>query len=578
VLISEHGTAHLADFESVREQPAAGAASRTASRSAGRSGGAVATRKYEAPEMRAGTVPKATAASDMYSFGVCALLACCELADYSFAPEDQPDELRSWDRAAAAAKGGPHLPTLLDELLDLQQPPAASAAEAVNRRLSAREVLCHPFLDASAERAQARAATELAAAAAHEASQQLAAVEREAARKQREADWREAELRRQQEEQLAEIQKALREGERQAAKRKLELQKYEKQVEMEQKKLQAQEAAVAQAEQAAAASVHEAEEKRKAAADEVKRQKAKAEEMRQKAKAEQAEAEKKKAELKAQVKAEQAKVDEEKTKLAKLQSERIHYPGTWRMVRSDTPADGLFDVPESSNEFSQMARRLVAAMRGPPGCSGFGVKLLALQRVQNDVLWRRYHHERAETARRKSDANEKFLWMSSGDATDPKIVALSDHGFDPSFSYGLPGGKSYGAGAYFAKWPLYSHAFRPCPAARFRPGQAGHLIILAQVALGDVKDYGAKDANHGSPGSSHEKQEIRKLGTMGGEPPKPGGGQYDSWSGTEGDLHWSSGSTHRNALKAHGAEYGRQYIVCRYQKAYPQYILRYQIT
>ena len=52
---------------------------------------------------------------------------------------------------------------------------------------------------------------------------------------------------------------------------------------------------------------------------------------------------------------------------------------------------------------------------------------------------------------------------------------------------------------------------------------------------------------------------------------------YDSWSGTEGDLHWSSGTTHRNALKAHGAEYGRQYIVCRYQKAYPQYILRYQM-
>ena len=553
VLISAATTAHLADFESVREEHTG--ASRTYSRSASRSGSAVATRKYEAPEMRAGTVPKATAASDMYSFGVCALLACCELADYSFAPEDQPEELRSWDRAAAAAKGGPHLPTLLDELLDLQQPPAASAAEAVSRRLSAREVLCHPFLDASAERAQARAATEVAAAAAHEASQQLAAVEREAARKLREADWREAELRRQQEEQLAEIQKALREGERQAAKRKLELQRYEKQVEKEQKKLQAQEAAVAQAEQAAAASVHEAEEKRKAAADEVKRQKAKAEEMRQKAKAEQAEAEKKKAELKGQVKAEQAKVDEEKKKLAKLQSERIHYPGTWRMMRSDTPADGLFDVPESSNEFSQMARRLVAAMRGPPGCSGFGVKLLALQRVQNNLLWRRYYHERAETKRRNGDANEKFLWMSSGD-TDPGVVVRNEHGFDPTYYEK----KSYGSGAYFAEWPLYSHAWRPCAASSFHAGQAGHLIILAQVALGEFKDYGS--------GYDHN---------LAREPDKPGGGQYDSWSGTEGNMQWSRGSTHKDALRANGVQYGRQYIVCRYQKAYPQYILRYQM-
>ena len=43
-------------------------------------------------------------------------------------------------------------------------------------------------------------------------------------------------------------------------------------------------------------------------------------------------------------------------------------------------------------------------------------------------------------------------------------------------------------------------------------------------------------------------------------------------------MRWSSGSTHKDALRAKGEQYGRQYIVCRYQKAYPQYILRYQMT
>jgi len=196
-------------------------------------------------------------------------------------------------------------------------------------------------------------------------------------------------------------------------------------------------------------------------------------------------------------------------------------------------------------------------MRGPVG-PGYGVRLLQLKRVQNDTLWRRYQHEKAETARRLGggDGNEQLLWMSSGD-TDPERVAMNEHGFDETY-YAK---KSYGSGAYFAKWPLYSHAVKPCSAARFRAGQAGHLIILAQVALGDVKDYGSAYAND-----------------LAREPDKPGGGQYDSWAGTEGDMQWCRGSVHKNALRAHGAQYGRQHIVRRYQKAYPQYILQYQMT
>ena len=143
----------------------------------------------------------------------------------------------------------------------------------------------------------------------------------------------------------------------------------------------------------------------------------------------------------------------------------------------------------------------------------------------------------------------------SGD-TDPGVVVRNEHGFDPTYYEK----KSYGSGAYFAEWPLYSHAWRPCPASQFE-GLSGHLIILAQVALGDVKDYGRGCANG----------LVR-------EPDKPGGGQYDSWSGTENDMSWSYGSPHKAALRADGAQYGRQYIVCRYQKAYPQYILRYEVA
>ena len=86
-------------------------------------------------------------------------------------------------------------------------------------------------------------------------------------------------------------------------------------------------------------------------------------------------------------------------------------------------------------------------------------------------------------------------------------------------------------------------------------------MIAAQVALGEVKDFGRDCA----------QSQVR-------EPEKPGGGQYDSWSGTERDMEWSSGDRHKDALRDDGAQYGRQYIVCRYQKAYPAYILRYEMA
>ena len=99
----------------------------------------------------------------------------------------------------AAAKGGEHLPPLLERLLDLGQPPAASVAEALRRRLSAEEVVLEPFLNTAAEREHAQRAREAASAERRE-------VRWEAAQRQRELD--------EQQETVARSEAALREEER----------------------------------------------------------------------------------------------------------------------------------------------------------------------------------------------------------------------------------------------------------------------------------------------------------------------------------------------------------------------------
>ena len=98
-----------------------------------------------------------------------------------------------------------------------------------------------------------------------------------------------------------------------------------------------------------------------------------------------------------------------------------------------------------------------------------------------------------------------------------------------------------------------------------------------------MKDYGASCAN-----------DLQR------EPRKDDGGPFDSWAGTEGDLQWvnlrkARCERHENAkkkpicaacdsviahcqqLKTDGARYGRQYMVARFQKAYPEYIIRYML-
>jgi len=235
---------------------------------------------------------------------------------------------------------------------------------------------------------------------------------------------------------------------------------------------------------------------------------------------------------------------------------------------------------EANPEFDEAQQQLVSKLPT--------ARVLQVRRCQNEGLYRRFHHEREETARsRGSDPNERRLWMSSGD-TQPDVLCNSAHGFDPT--YYLRGG-SYGIAAYFAEEPLYSHYFRACKAP---PPLDGHQLILARVALGEMKDFGALYGEEDVDSSGASIQDLQR------EPRKDDGTPFDSWAGTEGDLQWVNVRQARcerherskkkpicvacdsviaqcQQLKTDGARYGRQYMVARFQKAYPQYVVRYML-
>jgi hypothetical protein len=251
-----------------------------------------------------------------------------------------------------------------------------------------------------------------------------------------------------------------------------------------------------------------------------------------------------------------------------------------------SPKQGQIDVPQQLDgqpnpEFEEVANLLSSRMP-------VGTVALQVERVQNEGLWRRYYVERRETARSSeaTNANEKRLWMGSGQ-TAPEVICNSEHGFDPT--YGNSGSYSAIQAAYFAQEPLYSHSIRAHRVDAANPDNCA--LILAQVALGDVKDFG----------SEYASQTER-------EPPKPDGTKYGSWSGTEKNMQWPKDSDARcvvhndrkkfkrlsstvkkgckkcqdalsqcKTMREDGERYGRQYIICRYQKAYPQYVVRYQV-
>jgi len=250
-------------------------------------------------------------------------------------------------------------------------------------------------------------------------------------------------------------------------------------------------------------------------------------------------------------------------------------PDTWKTeAGADVEEPRLVEVPslvgaEPNLEFEHVASLLA---KGLPGAS-----ILGLKRVQNARLWEKYAWERHGVARKNGgQSNERELWHSTGH-TPANDVCMSEIGFDPTYSIGtalrasLRGsgtdGNKYGIGVYFAEHALYSDVMRPSEAK-----EGGKEIVLAKVVLGNVKEFGDKLA----PDLLREPIDERT------------GIAYDSWTGTENNLigvteieavRLSGSPSARRAqlLVDEGHKYGRQYIVCRYQKAYPAYVVRYEV-
>ena len=236
------------------------------------------------------------------------------------------------------------------------------------------------------------------------------------------------------------------------------------------------------------------------------------------------------------------------------------FQDTW-----DAERPRLVEVPSlvgaaPNPEFEHVASLLA---KGLPGAS-----ILGLKRVQNAQLWKDYSGECRKIALKNGgQGNERELWHSTGN-TPAEKVCMSELGFDPTYSIGTAlrasgtDGNKYGIGVYFAEHALYSDVMRPSVAQ-----EGGKEIVLAKVVLGNIKDFDRELA----PDLLRE----------------PSG--FDSWTGTENNLIGvteieavlSSGSPSAKRaaqlLVDEGHKYGRQYIVCRYQKAYPAYVVRYEV-
>jgi hypothetical protein len=249
----------------------------------------------------------------------------------------------------------------------------------------------------------------------------------------------------------------------------------------------------------------------------------------------------------------------------------ILLPHTWVVKDSwDAEKPRLVEVPSlvgaaPNPEFEHVANLLA---KGLPGAS-----ILGLRRVQNAQLWRKYAVECHEIALKNGgQSNERELWRSTG-KTPADVVCMSEHGFDPTYSIGTAirgsgtDGNKYGVGVYFAEHALYCDVMMPGVAQ-----EGGKEIVLAKVVLGNVKDYGAKLA----PDLLREPVDERT------------GIACDSWTGTENDLigvteieavrlSCSPSAKRAQLLVDEGHKYGRQYIVCRYQKAYPAYVVQYEV-
>jgi len=177
-----------------------------------------------------------------------------------------------------------------------------------------------------------------------------------------------------------------------------------------------------------------------------------------------------------------------------------------------------------------------------------GAVLTNLIRVGNADLWRKYQTQKAEVKRNNDmDANVKLLFHGTRESPS-KILGdgLFGHcGFD----FRLCNGGQYGRGAYFARHAAYPVHIHP----RIRDDQGTFTLIVAEVALGCVKDFG--DNVEPLLEKPPARDQANRL--------------YDSVRGTEKGIGLVC-STNRLA-------FGEQFVVYDLAQAYPHFLLTFKL-
>lgn len=339
--------AHLADFELSRDESSA---TRTCVGRTTTVAGSGYSPQYLSPEMLSGAVAKPTPAADMYAYGICALLACCGHDACSFSAS-VGGELQQWSREAAAA-ADEHLPAMLESLLQS----AAGEEEALALRLSATQVLLHPFLDTTAERAAASETSQAAQQQVQDAQDAEAVMRRQlqqqAERAQRRLEAEAAEARRLLLQQEREARSAINALQRDMQKTRQELDREEHQLHTQKDKLGAKAAEVQTAANKVQAEKQAVSEKRKEVDTQKKRTQADSE-------AAKAAAERKRKELAAK----EAELKKEESKLQAIRSKVREPPSYWDAGAARNGSDPFVLAPVSRSRHGSVWRALEAFLQ-----------------------------------------------------------------------------------------------------------------------------------------------------------------------------------------------------------------------
>ena len=198
----------------------------------------------------------------------------------------------------------------------------------------------------------------------------------------------------------------------------------------------------------------------------------------------------------------------------------VEYPSNWSA--SD---DFVIKLSNIEDDY-QMVMKLVTN-------SSKNIKILDISRIQNKHLWQRFYKERLKILKEKGECREEFLFHGSKDISHQII---SNEGFDISYS---KEGEQYGRGIYFYKLASTANNY-----AYREPSK--NYIFLANVLIGLTKE-------------SEVNVSLRK-------PPF-----YNS----ENFIYYDSISNKKKGSSNNLVD--EIYVVYNNEKAYPSYLIEYQL-